>query len=67
MINQGMILGRSSFVYRIKDTNTYVSFDKKKGYKTTRLHVDINFVDNDILDLDAFKNWRAEYRMQTLS
>ena len=61
MINQGMIMGRSNFVYRIKDTNTFVSFDKRKEYKTTRLHVDINFVDNDILDIDAFKNWREEY------
>ena len=61
MINQGMILGRSSFVYRIKDTNTFVSFDKRKEHKTTRLHVDISFVDNDVLDIDAFKNWRAEY------
>ena len=61
MINQGMILGRSSFVYRIKDTNTFVSFDKRKEHKTTRLHVDISFVDNDVLDVEAFKNWRAEY------
>ena len=59
MINQGMILGRSSFIYRIKDTNTFVSFDKRKEHKTTRLHVDISFVDNDVLDIDAFKNWRA--------
>ena len=61
MINQGMILGRSNFVYRIKDTNTFVSFDKRKEYETTRLHVDINFVDADILDTEAFKNWREEY------
>ena len=61
MINQGMILGRSSFVYRIKDTNTFVSFDKIKDHKTTRLHVDIDFVDNDILDVEKFKNWRQEY------
>jgi len=61
MINQGMILGRSSFIYRIKDTNTFVSFDKRKEHKTTRLHVDISLVDNDVLDIDAFKNWRAEY------
>ena len=61
MINQGMILGRSSFVYRIKNTNTFVSFDKRKEHKTTRLHVDISLVDNDVLDIDAFKNWRAEY------
>ena len=61
MINQGMILGRSNFVYRINGTNTFVSFDKRKEHKTTRLHVDINFVDNDILDTNAFKNWREEY------
>jgi leucyl-tRNA synthetase len=61
MINQGMILGRSSFVYRIKDTNTFVSFDKRKEHKTSRLHVDISFVDNDVLDVEKFKNWRAEY------
>ncbi len=61
MINQGMILGRSSFVYRIQDTNTFVSFEKRKEHKTTRLHVDINLVDNDVLDVEAFKNWRAEY------
>ena len=61
MINQGMILGRSSFVYRIKDTNTFVSFDKRKDHKTTRLHVDIDFVDNDILDVEKFINWREEY------
>jgi len=61
MINQGMILGRSSFVYKIKDSNTFVSFDKRKEYKTTRLHVDISFVDNDILDIFLFKNWREEY------
>ncbi|MGY8988638.1 MAG: class I tRNA ligase family protein, partial [Flavobacteriales bacterium] len=61
MINQGMILGKSSFVYRIKDTNTFVSFDKRKEQKTIRLHVDINLVDNDVLDLEAFKNWRKEY------
>ena len=61
MINQGMILGRSSFVYRIKDTNTFVSFDKRKEHTISRLHVDISLVDNDVLDIDAFKNWRAEY------
>ncbi|MDG2058582.1 MAG: leucine--tRNA ligase [Flavobacteriales bacterium] len=61
MINQGMILGRSNFVYRIKDTNTFVSFDKRKEHKTIRLHVDIRIVDNDVLDVEAFKNWRKEY------
>ena len=48
-------------MYRVKDTNTFVSFDQRKDYKTTRLHVDINFVDNDILDIESFKNWREEY------
>ena len=61
MINQGMILGRSNFVYRIKDSNIFVSFDKRKEYKTSRLHVDITLVDNDVLDVEAFKNWRKEY------
>ena len=61
MINQGMILGRSNFVYRIKDTNTFVSFDKRKEHQTSRLHVDIRIVDNDVLDVEAFKNWRKEY------
>ena len=61
MINQGMILGRSNFVYRIKDTNTFVSFEKRKEYKTTRIHIDINLVENDILDLNAFRKWRVEY------
>ena len=61
MINQGMILGRSNFVYRIKDSNTFVSFEKRKSYKTIRLHVDISLVTNDILDVDKFKRWRKEY------
>jgi leucyl-tRNA synthetase len=61
MINQGMILGRSSFVYRDKESGKFVSFDKRKEYKTARLNVDINRVDNDKLDLDAFKNWMPEY------
>ena len=61
MINQGMILGRSSFVYRVKDSNTFVSFEKRKDYKTTRLHVEISFVDNDFLDVEAFRKWRVEY------
>jgi leucyl-tRNA synthetase len=61
MINQGMILGRSNFVYRDKDSGKFISFDKRKEYKTARLNVDINRVDNDILDQDAFKNWQPEY------
>lgn len=61
MINQGMILGRSSFVYRIQDSNQYVSFDRRKEFKTQRLHVDISLVDNDRLDIDGFKKWNPEY------
>jgi len=61
MINQGMILGRSNFVYRDKDSGKFVSFDKRKEYKTARLNVDINRVDNDKLDTEAFKNWLPEY------
>ena len=56
MINQGMILGRSSFVYRVKGENKYVSFGLKDQYDTIPLHVDINVVENDILDIEAFKN-----------
>ena len=62
MINQGMILGRSNFVYRVKDSNTFVSFDKRKEYKTSRLHVDIDLVENDVLDVQGFKKWREEYK-----
>lgn len=61
LINQGMIQGRSNFVYRIKDTNTYVSADLRSQYDTTPIHVDVNLVVNDILDIDAFKKWRPEY------
>lgn len=61
LINQGMIQGRSSFVYRINGSNTFVSYGLKDDYETTALHVDINIVDNDILDIDAFRNWRSEY------
>ncbi|MEN9334816.1 MAG: hypothetical protein RLY35_1996 [Bacteroidota bacterium] len=61
MINQGMILGRSSFVYRIKDTNTFVSADLRKEYNTQRLYADISMVDNDQLDTEAFKKWLPEY------
>jgi leucyl-tRNA synthetase len=61
LINQGKIQGRSSFVYRINGTNTFVSYGLKDQYETTALHADIEMVDNDILDIDAFRNWRAEY------
>ena len=61
LVNQGMIQGRSNFVYRIKDTNTFVSFDKKDEYDVTPIHVDVNIVSADILDVEAFKAWRPEY------
>jgi len=61
LVNQGMIQGRSNFVYRIKDTNTFVSCGLKEGYDTTPIHVDVNIVNNDRLDLDAFRAWRPEY------
>ena len=61
LINQGMIQGRSNFVYRIKDTNTFVSYGLKDQYDTTPIHVDVNIVSNDILDLDRFKSWRPEF------
>lgn len=61
LINQGMILGRSSFVYRIKNTNQFVSYNQRKAFETTALHVDISMVDNDKLDIEAFKNWRPEF------
>ena len=61
LINQGMIQGRSNFVYRIKDTNTFVSLNLSKEYDVTPLHVDVNIVSNDILDIDAFRAWRPEY------
>lgn len=56
LINQGMIQGRSNFVYRINGTNQYVSYNLRKNYDVTALHVDVNIVENDILDIEAFKN-----------
>lgn len=61
LVNQGMIQGRSNFVYRIKDTNTFVSLGLKDQYDTTPIHVDVNIVQNDVLDIEAFKAWRPEY------
>ncbi len=61
LINQGMIQGRSNFVYRVKDTNSYVSYNLKKDYDVTEIHVDVNMVHHDVLDLEKFKNWRAEF------
>jgi len=62
LVNQGMIQGRSNFVYRIKGTNTFVSYNLKNDYDVTPLHVDVNIVNNDILDIDAFKKWNPEYK-----
>jgi len=62
LINQGMIQGRSNFVYRINGTNKFVSYDLRKEYQTTALHVDVNIVSNDILDLEKFKVSLPEYK-----
>ena len=61
LINQGMIQGRSNFVYRIKDTNTFVSLNLKKDYDVTPIHIDVNIVSNDVLDIDKFRAWRPEF------
>ena len=61
LVNQGMIQGRSSFVYRIVGTNTFVSADLKDGYETTEIHVDISLVRNDRLNIEGIKAWRPEY------
>ena len=61
LINQGMIQGRSNFVYRIINTNTFVSLGLKDQYETTEIHVDVNIVRNDRLDLEAFKAWMPEF------
>ncbi|MCD8292706.1 MAG: class I tRNA ligase family protein, partial [Prevotellaceae bacterium] len=61
LVNQGMIQGRSNFVYRVKNTNTFVSYNLKDQYDVTPLHVDVNIVSNDILDIEAFKAWNPEY------
>ncbi len=62
LINQGMIQGRSNFVYRIKDTNTFVSHGLKDQYDVTPIHVDVNIVSNDVLDIDKFRAWRPEFK-----
>ena len=61
LINQGMIQGRSNFVYRINGTNKFVSLNLKDQYEVTPIHVDVNIVSNDLLDIEAFKIWRPEY------
>lgn len=65
LINQGKIQGRSNFVYRVNETNEFVSFNLRHNYKTTAIHVDVNIVDNDILDVEAFKKWRPEFKDAT--
>ncbi|MEO8087838.1 MAG: leucine--tRNA ligase [Bacteroidota bacterium] len=60
LINQGMIQGRSNFVYRIKDTNKFVSKNLKANYDTNTSNVDVNIVEDDVLDLDKFRQWREE-------
>ena len=61
LVNQGMIQGRSNFVYRIVGTNKFVSLGLKDKYETTEIHVDVNIVYNDKLDIEAFRKWRPEY------
>ncbi len=62
LVNQGMIQGRSNFVYRVKDRNTFVSLNLKNQFETTAIHVDVNIVSNDILDIEKFKNWNPDYK-----
>ena len=61
LINQGMIQGRSNFVYRVVGTNTFVSYGLKDSYETTEIHVDVGIVHNDRLDIEAFRRWRPDY------
>lgn len=62
LINQGMIQGRSNFVYRDKTSNKFVSYGLRKDYDVTEIHVDVNIVHNDILDTEKFKAWRPEFK-----
>ena len=62
LVNQGMIQGRSNFVYRVVGTNQFVSLNLKGDYQTQEIHVDVNIVKNDVLDLDAFRAWRPEFK-----
>ena len=61
LVNQGMIQGRSNFVYRIKNTNTFVSYGLKEKYDTTEIHVDVNIVNNDRLDIEAVRRWMPDF------
>lgn len=62
LVNQGMIQGRSNFVYRVKGTNTFVSLNLKDQYDVTPIHVDVNIVHHDVLDIEAFRAWSPEYK-----
>ncbi|NVO11754.1 MAG: leucine--tRNA ligase [Bacteroidales bacterium] len=62
LVNQGMIQGRSNFIYRVKNTNTYVSYNLREQYEYTQIHVDVNIVDNDMLDIEKFREWRPEFK-----
>ncbi|TCO09596.1 leucine--tRNA ligase [Natronoflexus pectinivorans] len=62
LVNQGMIQGRSNFVYRIKGSNQFVSLNLKKDYDVMEIHVDVNIVHNDVLDIESFKAWNPEYK-----
>jgi leucyl-tRNA synthetase len=62
LINQGKIQGRSNFVYRVNGTNSFVSFNLRDGYETTALHVDIDMVEEDVLDIEKFRQWRPEFK-----
>ncbi len=61
LVNQGMIQGRSNFVYRIKDSSTFVTYNKRNQFEFSEIHTDVNIVHNDILDIEAFKQWRPEF------
>ncbi|MBO7315831.1 MAG: class I tRNA ligase family protein, partial [Paludibacteraceae bacterium] len=62
LINQGMIQGRSNFVYRVVGTNKFVSLNLKDEYETQQIHVDVNLVANDVLNIERFRNWMPEYK-----
>ena len=62
LVNQGMIQGRSNFVYRVVGTNQFVSYNLREQYQTQKIHVDVNIVKNDILDLEAVRNWLPEFK-----
>ena len=62
LVNQGMIQGRSNFVFRVQGTNCFVSYNLKEGYDVMPIHVDVNIVHNDVLDIEAFRNWNPEFQ-----